>query len=656
MASKKTTDKNPNDNYTQANIEVLEGLEPVRVRPGMYIGSTDTRGLHHLPKEVLDNSVDEAMAGFCNYIIMTINEDNSIVVSDNGRGIPVQVKANYGVSALELVMTKLHAGGKFNGGGYKVSGGLHGVGASVVNALSELCRVEVYHDGKLFHQEYKKGVKSYNVKEDKISASKIADESVTSRERGTTTYFKPDGTIFETLIYDYKQLKTQIKNFAYLTSGLRFKIIDKRNNQTESFYFEGGLRSLIAATNRNKEKIHETIFYAHKEKDGIDVEIACQYTDGFNVTEMSFANNIKTSDGGTHITGFKTALTKCLNDYGRKNNLFKEEEKPMGSDTLEGITCAVSLKIPSDRLQFESQTKSKLGTAEAKTVVEAITKETLDQFLEENPKDAQLMVAKVVLAARARNAARAARDAVVRKSALEGGGLPGKLADCRTKQPELAELFIVEGDSAGGTAKKARDSEFQAILPLFGKPLNTERARLDQVVKNEKLKYFIQALGTGIGEFFEIKNLRYHKIIIMSDADVDGAHIRTLYLTMIYRHLKPLVEAGHLYAAMPPLYKAVWGKNRKYLLDDDAREKFEKQMTKEGKKFATSRFKGLGEMNYEDLRDTTMDQHSRMLKKITVEDAEEADRVFSMLMGEEVAPRRMFIQSNAATAELDLEA
>ena len=432
-------------NYTQANIEVLEGLEPVRVRPGMYIGSTDTRGLHHLPKEIIDNSVDEAMAGFCNLIIITINEDNSVLVSDNGRGIPIGIKEGYGVSALELVMTKLHAGGKFSGGGYKISGGLHGVGASVVNALSENCRVEVISNGALYHQEYSKGKKLYDVKKDKISKSKFSDESVTNRETGTTVYFKPDPTIFaDSLEYDYKTIKGQIKTFAYLTSGLRFKIIDKRNDIIESFYFEGGLKSLVAAANRTKKTIHETIFYTIKTKNEMEVEIAFQYTDSFNANELSFANNIKTPDGGTHLTGFRTALTKVINDYGKTNNMFKETDKPLGTDTLEGLTAAISIKIPSSQLQFEGQTKSKLGTAEAKNIVEAVAKEALDEFFEENPRDASLIIDKVVLAARARNAARAARDAVVRKSALEGSGLPGKLADCRTKDPVRAEIFIVD--------------------------------------------------------------------------------------------------------------------------------------------------------------------------------------------------------------------
>lgn len=641
-------------NYTQANIEVLEGLEPVRVRPGMYIGSTDTRGLHHLAKEIIDNSVDEAMAGFCNQIIITINKDNSIIVSDNGRGIPVGIKEGYGVSAMELVLTKLHAGGKFNGGGYKISGGLHGVGSSVVNALSDEFRVEVITDGDLYHQEYSRGKKLYEVKKDKIAKSKFEDESVSSREKGTTIYFKPDGTIFDTLEYDYKTIKSQIKTFAYLTSGLRFKLIDKRTDTVESFYFEGGLKSLVASLNRSKKTIHDYIFYTNKSKNDMEVEIAFQYTDSFNSNEMSFANNIRTPDGGTHLTGFRSALTKVINDYGKANNLYKETDKPTGQDTLEGLTAAISIKIPSNQLQFEGQTKSKLGTAEAKNVVEAVAKEALDEFFEENPREAVSIVDKVVLAARARNAARAAREAVVRKGALEGSGLPGKLADCRTKDAARAEIFIVEGDSAGGTAKKARDSEFQAILPLFGKPLNTERARLDQVVKNEKFKYLIQALGTGIGEFFELKNARYNKIIIMADADVDGSHIRTLYLTFMFRHLRPVIDAGLLYAAVPPLYKAVFGKNRKYLLDDAEKDKFEKEMRKSGKKYMISRFKGLGEMDFEDLRDTTMDPSKRLLKQITIDDAEEADRVFDMLMGQEAAPRKIFIQANASQAELDL--
>ena len=650
---KKTTEK---VNYGADNIEVLEGLEPVRVRPGMYIGSTDTRGLHHMVKEIIDNSVDEALAGENNIIVITINKDNSVIVSDAGRGIPVDIKKGYGVSALELAMTKLHAGGKFSGGGYKVSGGLHGVGASVVNALSESTRVEVRKDGKLYHQEYVEGKKKYAVKADKFSASKFEKESLASLERGTTTYFKADPKIFEEINFDYKTIRSQIRIFAYLVSGLRFKLIDKREGVVESFYFEGGLKAFIKSLNRNKDSIHPNIFYVRKTAGEMEVEVAFQYTDSFNPTEYSFANNIRTPDGGTHLTGFRGALTRSINDYSKKNDLFKkDDEKLLGPDTLEGISAAVSIKFPSALLQFEGQTKSKLGTAEARNIVESITKEALDQFLEENPKDGELIIGKALLAARARNAARAARDAIIRKGALEGTSLPGKLADCRTKNADEAELFIVEGDSAGGTAKQARNSEFQAILPLFGKILNTERARLDQVVKNDKLKLLIRALGTGVGETFDIKNIRYKKLIIMSDADVDGAHIRTLYLTFIFRHLPELIASGFLYAAVPPLYKASWGKNKRYLYDEEERDQFEKEIVKETKNYVVTRFKGLGEMNYEELRET-MDPKTRILKRITIEDAEESSEVFEMLMGENVAPRKHFIQANAAMADLDLQA
>lgn len=656
MAQNKQKPKVQGD-YGENQIEVLEGLKPVRVRPGMYIGSTDSTGLHHCLKEIMDNSVDEAVAGYADEIVITLNEDNSAVVSDNGRGIPVGIKEGYNVSALELVMTKLHAGGKFGGSGYKVSGGLHGVGASVVNALSTACRVEVRKGGKLYYQEYEQGEKKSDLVETTPSKSNFDEGSIASAENGTTIYFKPDGEIFETLEWDYKVIRSQIRTFAYLTSGLRFKLVDKRTGVTESFYFEGGLRSYVSALNRNRESIHPNIFYVQKEVDEITVEIAFQYTDSYSPDEQSFANNIRTPEGGTHLTGFRTALTKSLNDFGKKNDSFKKDESNLtGDDSREGITVAVSVKIPSNKLQFEGQTKSKLGTPSARNITETITKEALDQFFDENPKDADAIIQKALLAARARKAARAARDSILRKGALEGSGLPGKLADCRTKEAERAEIFIVEGDSAGGSAKMARDSEFQAILPIFGKVLNTERARLDQIVKSDKNVHFIKALGTGIGETFDIRNLRYNKIIIMTDADVDGSHIRTLHLTFLFRHMRELVEAGNVYAAVPPLYKATWGKNKKYIIDEVEKEKFEKEISKKGVKYNVARFKGLGEMNYDELWETTMNPDTRVLKQITVDDAEEANEVFEMLMGKEVAPRKLFIQANATYADLDLHA
>lgn len=648
-----TTNKNQ---YSEDNIEVLEGLEPVRVRPGMYIGSTDIRGLHHTAKEIIDNSVDEAMAGYAKNIVITIQKDNSIIVSDDGRGIPVGIKQGYGVSALELVMTKLHAGGKFGGSGYKVSGGLHGVGASIVNALSTDCRVEVRKNGKLYFQEYQKGLKKTELIETTNDKSVLPDESISSQETGTTTYYKPDSTIFETIEFDYKTIRQQIRTFAYLTSGLKFRFIDKRNDTIETFYFEGGLRALISSVNRHKNVMHPNIFYVHKELDEIEAEIAFQYTDSYVANELSFANNIKTPEGGTHLTGFRSALTKAINDYAKKYNLFKDDEKLSGDDTREGLNVGISVKIPSNKIQFEGQTKSKLGTSEARTVVETIAKEALDQFFEENPHDAEGIIGKSILAARARKAARAARDAVIRKGALEGSGLPGKLADCRTKDAERAEIFIVEGDSAGGSAKQARDSEIQAILPLFGKPLNTERARIDQIVKDRIFKPLIQAIGAGIGDLFNPKNARYHKIIIMADADVDGSHIRTLYLTFFFRHLPEIIEQGMLYAAVPPLYKATWGKNKRYLIDDKDRQEFEAKMQKENKKYTIGRFKGLGEMNADELWETTMNPATRVLKQITIQDFEEANNIFEMLMGKEVAPRKHFIQANAISADLDLHA
>ena len=648
------TDKKPE--YTAENIEVLEGLAPVRTRPGMYIGSTDLTGLHHTVKEIVDNSVDEALAGFANEIVIAIQKDNSVIVSDNGRGIPVGKKEDYGVSALELVMTKLHAGGKFGGGGYKVSGGLHGVGSSVVNALSEKCRVEVRQNGKLYHQEYERGEKKYDVKEEPFAKSEFDKKYLASPERGTTTYFKPDNKIFETIDFDYKIIRQQIRIFAYLTSGLKFRLYDERVGSVESFYFEGGLKSLISSINRHREPIHENIFYVHKDQDDMDVEVAFQYTDSYTANESSFANNIKTPEGGSHLAGFRSALTRAINDYAKKNNLFKEGDKLTGDDTREGLTVGISVKIPSDKLQFEGQTKSKLGTPEARHIVERVTKEAVDVFFEEAPREAESVIGKSLLAARARKAARAARDAIVRKGALEGSGLPGKLADCRTKDKERAELFVVEGDSAAGPAKQARDSEYQAILPIFGKVLNTERARLDQVVKNDKFIHLIRAIGAGIGETLEVENSRYNKIILMADADVDGSHIRTLHLTFLFRHMKPLVEEGMVYAAVPPLYKAAWGKNKKYLADDQDKDEFEQEMKKKGQKYTISRFKGLGEMNYQELGETTMDPKTRILKKITIEDTEEADQTFDMLMGKEVAPRKNFIQANATAAELDFHA
>lgn len=656
MATKKINTQ-PDKNYSEQNIEVLEGLQPVRVRPGMYIGSTDSIGLHHCLKEVIDNSVDEAVAGFADEIVITLQKDNSAIVSDNGRGIPVGIKKGYGVSALELVMTKLHAGGKFGGGGYKVSGGLHGVGASVVNALSTECRVEVRQDGKLYYQEYEQGIVKNKLQTTTFGKSKFNESAVASQERGTTTYFKPDGTIFDTLTWDYKTIRSQIRTFAYLSSGLRFKLIDERTNTVESFYFEGGLRSYVSSLNRNKDLINPNICYTLQEQDGITVEIAFQYTDTYVPNEQSFANNIKTPDGGSHLTGFRTALTKAINEYGNKVNAFKKDENKLtGDDSREGLTVAVSVKIPSDRLQFEGQTKSKLGTPEARNITETIAKAAIDQFFEENPKDAEAIIGKSILAARARNAARAARDSILRKGALEGSGLPGKLADCRTKEAAKAEIFIVEGDSAGGSAKQARDSEYQAILPIFGKVLNTERARLDQIVKSDKSVIFIKALGTGIGDTFDLKNLRYHKIIIMTDADVDGSHIRTLHLTFLFRHMRELVEAGMVYAAVPPLYKATWGKKKLYLTDEIEKEEFEAKMIAAGTKYNIGRFKGLGEMNYDELWETTMNPKTRVLKQVQIEDAEEANEVFEMLMGKEVAPRKTFLQANATYADLDLHA
>lgn len=641
--------------YGADDISVLEGLEAVRVRPGMYIGSTDSRGLHGCLREIIDNSVDEALAGHADLIVVSILKDNTVVVSDNGRGIPTGINQKYGVSALELAMTKLHAGGKFGGSGYKVSSGLHGVGASVVNALSSKCIVDVRREGKLFTQEYSKGNKVTEVETKTLKSAVIKEKYLASIETGTSTLFKPDLSIMETDNWDYKTIKNIAKTSAYLTSKLRFKLIDERSDTIETLYFEGGLRALISSLNRDKDAIHDNIFYVRKSESDIEVEIAFQYTDSYSAVELSFANNVRTVDGGTHVTGFKAALTRAINDYAKKNENGKETDKLSGEDVREGITVAVSVKLPSDKIQFEGQTKSKLGTSEARTIVEGIAKEAMDMFFEENPNDAKNIVDKCLISLRARQAARAARDAVIRKGSLEGAGLPGKLADCRSKNPAESELFIVEGDSAMGTAIDARNSQFQAILPLFGKILNTERARIDQVVKSDKFSTYIRALGAGIGDLFEIKNARYHRIILLSDADVDGAHIRTLHLTFLYRHLREFVLQGMVYCAMPPLFTAKWGKdNKKYLQDEKEREAFEKEMA--GKTYVISRFKGLGEMDFKDLKETTMDPATRTLKKVTVDDLEEADVVFEMLMGKEVAPRKHFIQANAKLAELDLHA
>lgn len=648
--------------YTADDIQVLEGLEPVRKRPGMYIGSTDIRGLQHLVTEIVNNSMDEAIGGFANHIKVELHEDGSVVVYDNGRGIPYGTKKGYNVTALELAFTRLHAGGKFGGGGYKVSSGLHGVGASVVNALSDWCRVIVMAKDETVMQEYVDGADTIHKLEKidpKAPKSKVKgadwniDLSNWDYETGTVVQFKPNAKIFETTDYKIEFFKRQLKEYAFLTAGIRFELVDHRDGSHFNYYFEGGVKTYLTSLNKNKKPLHQ-VFHVSKDIDDVHVEVALQYNDTFTETVVAFANHLKNSEGGTHLTGFRTALTRSINDYARKKDILKEKDPNLSGDDLkEGLTAIVSVYLGSEELQFEGQTKAKLGNSHVKPAVETVVKEGLETFFEENPKDAEQIVGKNVVAMKARMAAKAARDTVIRKSALEGGGvLPGKLADCSSRDKEMTELYIVEGDSAGGSAKAARDRETQAILPVFGKVLNTERARLDKVVDSKKFRELIVAIGTGIGDQYEQERIRYGKLILMADADVDGAHIMTLNLTFFFRHMPQLIENGNIYLAVPPLYKATWGKNRKYLFDDAERQAFQK--TNEGKTAIIQRFKGLGEMNPDELWETTMNPETRRLKKVTVEDAAKADEVFTTLMGDEVPPRRKFIQTHAKSANVDM--
>jgi len=639
---KKTRQLKTKDLYTAAQIQVLEGLDPVRKRPGMYIGSTDINGLHHLALEIVNNSIDEALTGACDLIEVTINKDNSLTVVDNGRGIPVDLHPKYKVSALELVMTKLHAGGKFGDGGYKVSGGLHGVGSSVVNALSEHTRVEVKQNGKLWVQEYERGTPLYKVKEiGKVPAD----------ETGTTVTFLPDIKVFgKGVVMDFGFLTERLKQFAYLTKGVLFKIRDERIDSERNYYFEGGIRSFVESLNRNKKPLHEA-FYTHENREGVDVEISLQYNEGYNEVVMCFTNNIYNPGGGTHLTGFRAGLTRTINDFAKEKGTIKDGgESLTGDDVREGLTAIISLKLDIKNLQFEGQTKDKLGNAEVRPIVEQVLREKLYEFLEETPSSAQRILQKGTLAAEARLAARAARETVLRKGILEGLGLPGKLADCQTEDPDIAELFIVEGDSAGGSAKQARDRYFQAILPLWGKGLNVEKSRLDKILEHQGTRDLIIAIGMGIGEEFDMTKLRYGKIIIMSDADVDGSHITALHLTLFFRYMRPLIENGHVYLAQPPLYKIIRGKTSAYAFSDKKRDELLEKMP--GAK--VQRFKGLGEMNANQLWETTMDPKTRTLKKITIENAQRADEVFTMLMGSEVPPRKRFIQTHALAADLDV--
>ncbi|HVZ11487.1 MAG TPA: DNA gyrase subunit B [Patescibacteria group bacterium] len=663
--------------YTAKNIQVLEGLEPVRKRPAMYIGSIDSIGLHETLREIIDNSVDESLAGEARNVWVALNPDGSATVVDDGRGIPVDNVPGYGKSALEMVMTKLHAGGKFGGGAYKVSGGLHGVGSSVVNALSNKMWVEVRRDGKLYRQEYERGIPKTDVKSMPFSESYIKslipDARINTLTGGTAVTFFPDDSIFTTVEFDNHVVLRLIRERAYIVSKLYFHFFDLREGHKleTHMYFEGGIVSLVKKLNEGKGGIHPAV-YLQKEVDDVFVEVALQYNEGISDNTESFVNVINTVNGGTHVTGFKMALTRVINDYGKKIGAFKAEgDSITGEDTLEGLTAVVAIRMEQNRIQFEGQTKGKLGNSEIQPLVQSVVKEGLSMYFEENPSDARTILNKAYLAAKARLAARAAKDAILRKGAFEGGSLPGKLADCQEKDPSVSELYIVEGDSAGGSAKQGRDRKFQAILPLGGKILNTERARLDKIVEFESLKDMIIALGAGIGETTNTDKLRYHRIIIMTDADVDGEHIETLLLTFFYRHLRHVIDAGYLYVAQPPLYKISMGKESHYAYSDEERDKILKEkgakqvvtdettQTADGTKTRTravsiQRYKGLGEMNPEQLWETTMDPKNRVLKKVTVEDAEEVDRVFTMLMGEEVPPRKHFIQENARLANLDI--
>lgn len=623
--------------YDSSNIQVLEGLEPVRKRPGMYIGETNEHGLHHLVWEIVDNSIDEAMAGHAKNIIIHLHADNSVSVEDDGRGIPVDIHPKTGKSALETVMTVLHAGGKFGGesSGYKVSGGLHGVGASVVNALSDRMEVYVHKDGKIYKQVYQRG----------IPDGQVVPTGEKTKKTGTIVRFWPDGTIFSVTIFDYNTIINRMRQQAYLTKGVTLTIIDERTDEKYRFFFEGGVRSYISHIAKGSELIGDEIFYVDKEMDGASIEIALQYRkDDFSTKIIPFTNNVLNPDGGTHVAGFQTALTRTINKYGRAQEFLKEKDENLSSeDMLEGLIAVISVKVSEPR--FSSQTKEKLVNPEIKGIVDRAFGERLYEWLEENPRSAKAVFEKCLLAARARAAARSARDTIIRKGALEGMTLPGKLADCSSKDPAKSELYIVEGDSAGGSAKQGRNREFQAILPLRGKILNTEQARLDKIFANQEIKNLIIAFGTSIGDTFDLSKLRYHRIIIMTDADVDGAHIRTLLLTFLYRYLSPLIANGHIFIANPPLYKLSKGKETWYVYSDE--EKLQKitdhNITTEG----IQRYKGLGEMNPEQLWETTMDPDLRKMYRVRIEDAEAADQVFRTLMGDEVPPRRRFIQSRA---------
>jgi DNA gyrase subunit B len=627
-------DVTDNNRYDAEEIQVLEGLEAVRRRPSMYIGSTSSRGLHHLVYEVVDNSIDEAMAGFCDKIEVSINEDNTVTVIDNGRGIPVDIHSKTGLSAVEVVLTMLHAGGKFGGGGYKVSGGLHGVGVSVVNALSEWLEVEVRRNGNVYYQKYNRGVP--------VTELLVVGKS---KSNGTKISFKPDPEIFEELVFNQDILTVRLRELSFLNAGLKIIFKDKRSGQEVEYEHEGGIKDYVTHLNRSKTPLHPKPIFFQKQKEDVLVEIAMQYTDSYAADNIfSYANNINTIDGGTHEAGFKAALTRVINDYGRKYNLLKNGvSNLLGEDIREGITAVISVKVPEP--QFEGQTKTKLGNSEVRSIVDTVVGEGLGTFLEENPAIAKNILEKSITSSRAREAARKAKELTRRKSALESSTLPGKLADCSERDPSACELYLVEGDSAGGSAKQGRDRRFQAILPLRGKILNVEKARLDKILANEEIRSMITALGTGISEEFDISKARYHKVILMSDADIDGAHIRTLLLTFFFRYMKPLVDAGYIYIAQPPLYRVKKGKSENYLYNDAELEKLLKQIGRSG--ISIQQYKGLGEMDAIQLWETTMDPETRTVMQVTLDDAIEADSVFSMLMGDRVEPRRDYIFENA---------
>ena len=626
-----------NNTYSEENIQVLEGLEPVRKRPGMYIGSTDERGLHHLAVEIVDNSIDEALQGYCDTICITINQDGSLTVGDNGRGIPCGIHKKEGISAVELCLTKLHAGGKFGGGGYKISGGLHGVGLSVVNALSTWLVVEVDQDGKHHYQKYNRGVP-----EDRLAVTASAERT------GTSVTFMPDAEIFETVDWDYDRLRSRLREVAYLNKGITVKLQDQRDGRkrAETFCYEGGLAEFVENFNKTKQTIFDQTIYIDKAVKEGQIECAIQYNDSYSEVIHAYANNINTEEGGTHLDGFKTALTKAINDYGKKSGILKDDEKLSGEDVREGITAILSVKL--ENPQFEGQTKTKLGNSEMRSAVSKAVGEALDMFFEEHPKQAKELILKCITAQRARNAARKARE-LTRKGVLESSALPGKLADCQDKDPANCEIYLVEGDSAGGTAKQGRDRRFQAILPLRGKILNVEKARLTKALENEEIKAMITAFGCGISDDFDESKLRYNRIICMTDADVDGSHIRILLLTFFFRYMRPLIEKGHVYIAQPPLYKIARGKTERYAFTDEQRDKILEEIGTKGVEI--SRYKGLGEMNSEQLWTTTMNPETRTMLQVGMEDAYQADEMFSTLMGENPELRREFIVQNANLVE-----